>query len=97
MSKYPTSIASRMPSAIDQRRLHDGVRALEASARAPETLDEIRRQLDAISAGIAALQSLDDLGSEANERAVRDEQELWKRMRALELRQKQLEGKETTS
>ena len=82
-----------MPSAIDQRRLNDGATALEVSGREPETIDEVRRQISVIGDGIAALQSLDDLGAEANERAQRDEQELRKRMRTLEMRLKELEGK----
>ena len=61
-----------------------------------ETIDVARAQLEAVVAGIAALQSLDDLGPEANERASRDEQELWKRMKVLEQRLKVLEGKATT-
>lgn len=81
-----------MPSIIDQRRLRDGAHALEVSGRTPETADEIRIQLEVVGAGIAALQSLDDLGPEANERACRDEQELWKRMKTLKQRLRQLEG-----
>ena len=83
----------KTPSPIDQRRLCDGANALEVSSHAPQTLAEVKNQLEIVSAGIAAMQSLDDLGPEANERASRDEQELWKRLRALELRAKQLEGK----
>jgi ABC-type phosphate transport system auxiliary subunit len=83
----------RAPSAIDQRRLRDGSTALVVSDRMGETIDLVRAQLEAVGVGIAALQSLDDLGSEANERAERDQQELWKRMKALEQRLKDLEGK----
>ena len=83
---------SRSPSAVDQRRLRDGAHALDVSSRAPETLDEARSQLEVVHAGIAALQSLDDLGEEANERAERDQQELWKRMKVLDERLKGLEG-----
>jgi hypothetical protein len=81
-----------MPSPIDQRRLRDGALALEVSVREPETADEIREQLETIRDGIAALQSLDDLGEEANERATRDQQVLWKRCDVLEQRLKELEG-----
>jgi len=84
-----------MPSAIDQRRLRDGANALEVFGRAAETVDEARRQLEVVHDGIAALQSLDDLGPEANEQASRDEQELWKRLKTLEQRLRQLEGKAT--
>lgn len=83
----------RTPSTIDQRRLRDGVRALDVSSRVPETLDEVRSQLEIVHDGIAALQSLDDLGEEANESAERDQQELWKRMKVLDARLKDLEGK----
>ena len=82
-----------MPSTIDQRRLNDGAAAITVSDREPATVDEVRRQISAVRDGIAALQSLDALGVEANERAWRDEQELWKRLKALEQHLKQLEGK----
>lgn len=82
-----------MPSAIDARRLRDGANALDVSARAAETLDEVREQLEIVVAGIAALQSLDDLGPQANALACRDEQELWKRLKGLEKRLKDLDGK----
>ena len=83
----------RSPSAIDQRRLRDGAAALAISSQAAETIDEVRRQLSTVHDGIAALQSLDDLGPEANAQASDDEQELWKRMKTLEQRLAQLEGK----
>ena len=83
----------RSPSAIDQRRLRDGAHALDVSSRMPEMIDEVRSQLEIVHAGIAALQSLDDLGEEVNERAERDQLELWKRMKALDARLKDLEGK----
>ena len=82
-----------MTSAIDYRRLQSGATALVVSDRMGETIDLVRAQLEAVGVGIAALQSLDDLGPEANERAARDEQELWKRMKVLEQRLKDLEGK----
>jgi hypothetical protein len=82
-----------MPSAIDQRRLRDGANALDVSARAAETLDEVREQLEIVRTGIAALQSLDDLGPQANARACHDEQTLWKRLKVLETRLKDLQGK----
>ena len=86
----------RTPSAIDQRRLRDGAHALDISSRVPETIDEVRSQLEFVHAGIAALQSLDDLGAEANECAERDQLELWKRMKVLDARLKELEGKKAT-
>ena len=84
------------PSVIDLRRLRSGETALVVSDRMGETIDLVRAQLEAVGVGIAALQSLDDLGAEANDRACRDEQELWKRMKALEKRLKELEGKQVT-
>jgi len=84
---------SNPPSMIDQRRLRDGAKALEVSAREPATADDVESQLEVVSAGIAALQSLDDLGEEANARAERDQQELWKRYDILKKRREQLQGK----
>jgi hypothetical protein len=81
-----------MPSAIDERRLADGARALEVSAEPKATADEILVQLGVVHVGIAARQSLDDLGPEANAKAHADEQELWKRMKKLTDRLTQLEG-----
>jgi hypothetical protein len=86
-----------MPSPIDQRRLCDGANALDVSSRTPQTIDEVRSQLETVSDGIAALQSLDDLGPEANERAERDQQELWKRYERLKKHCKKLEEKEASS
>lgn len=86
-----------MPSTIDQRRLHDGARALAVSAKEAVTVDEVRAQLAVVHDGLAALQSLDDLGPEANARAFADERKLWKRYETLSSRLRQLEGKETSS
>jgi hypothetical protein len=74
------------PSAIDQRRLQDGERAITSTEQLPGTLDEVKQQLAYVGDAIAALQSLDDLGPEANERASRDQQILWQRYNALEQR-----------
>ena len=84
---------SNPPSPVDQRRLRDGASALEVSSRKPTTVDEVEQQLEVVSAGLAALQSLDDLGEEANARAERDQQELWRRYDALKRQRTQLEGK----
>lgn len=83
-----------MPSAIDQRRLRDGAHALDVSSRVPVTIDEARSQLEIVHAGLAALQSLDDLGEEANARAECDQQVLWKRYEELKKHLRRLEGKE---
>ncbi len=84
---------TRLPSAIDQRHLRDGARALDVSGQMAETFDGVRRQIEIVHDGIAALQSLDDLVPEANAQAYRDEQELWNRMKVLEARLAQLGGK----
>lgn len=73
-----------MPTPTDQRRLRDGAHALDVSAKPGSTIAEVRAQLDTVHAAIAAMQSLDDLGPEANARAHRDEQELWKRLKMLD-------------
>ena len=83
-----------MPSPIDQRRLRDGARALEVSATLPATVAEARAQLETVGEGLAALQSLDDLGPTANDQASHDERELWKRHEAIVLHLRQLEQKE---
>lgn len=82
----------RAPSAIDRRRLNDGAAALERSAQRPETIAEVRVQLSIVGEGIAALQSLDDLGPGGNARAMRDQEELWARHRALKKQLVELEG-----
>ena len=83
------------PTVIDQRRLRDGAAALAASVEPAGTLDELAKQIETVSAGIAAMQSLDDLGPEENARAYRDEQELWLRLKMLEARQIELARKAT--
>jgi len=89
------TLSKAPPSTVDQRRLRTGAHALVATAQVPETIVEIRAQLEVVHAGIAALQSLDDLGPEANARAQSDERELWKRYEALTSRLAQLEGKKS--
>lgn len=83
------------PSPTDQRRLCDGARALDISTRPAGTVAEVREQIEVVHAGLAAMQSLDDLGPEANARAYHDEQELWIRLKALEAQLAQLEAKES--
>lgn len=83
-----------MPTPTDQRRLRDGAHALDISAQPASTIAEVRAQLETVHAAIAAMQSLDDLGPEANARAYADEQELWKRLKTLEARLDQLDGKQ---
>lgn len=80
-----------MPSA--QRRLRDGAVAIAASDHPPTTLEETRAQISVVSDGIAALQSLEDLGDAVNDFVIEQHEVLWKRLRILE---QQLEGKEHT-
>jgi hypothetical protein len=81
------------PSTVAQRRLRDGAAALAASVEPASTLDELASQIETVSAGIAAMQSLDDLGPEANAQSYRDEQELWQRLKKLQARQAELAAK----
>ena len=82
-----------MPSFHDQRRLTTGAQALALSYPPADTVAAIWEQIAVVRDGIAALQSLDDLGPVANAQASADEQELWKRIHALETRLKILDGK----
>ena len=62
-----------MPTKLDMRRLNDGAKASRLLAQDPKTIDECRSQIEELSDAIAAMQSLDDLGSaEANQRAMDD-------------------------
>jgi hypothetical protein len=68
--------ASRVPSAIDQRRLHD-----------PEAMPEdLRAYLNQLNASITAMQSLDDLGPEGNRQAMETLADLERRFAAAEAR-----------
>jgi hypothetical protein len=76
------------PSVIDQRRLDDGDRAIAESSVPGQSAAELRRQIAAVSDAIAAMQSLDDLGPEANAKAFCGQKTLWDRLRMLEQRLK---------
>ncbi len=83
-----------MASKVDRRRLNDGNAAMEVDISKPLTAVEIRSQMASLSDGICALQSLDDLGSEAaNQNAWDDMLELQRRYGVLEVKLKALEGK----
>lgn len=56
-------------SPTDQRRLQDGEAARAATDQIPVTHDEAEALLAQVIDAIAAMQSLDDLGEEANQRA----------------------------
>jgi hypothetical protein len=67
-----------MPSKTDQRRLNDGENALDT--REPPggaDLTALERYKELVGDAIAALQSLDDLGDEMNQRAFENEKALW--------------------
>jgi hypothetical protein len=68
-------------SAVTRRRLNDGQQALETSKNPlPESIQGLTELRNQLHDGIAALQSLDDLGSEqANQQA-------WDDMIALQVR-----------
>jgi hypothetical protein len=85
-----------MPSSIDQRRLRTGAAVLHTTVETPSTIEGLRQQLDALHDGIAALQSLDDLGEVANAKASADMQTLLARYTACRKRLLQLEGKGST-
>jgi hypothetical protein len=74
-----------MPTKIDKRRLQDGEKA--SSLTEPQTEQEIRQQLEILADGIRALQSLDDLGSEAANDAA------WEDMLALQRKYDRLKKK----
>ena len=62
-----------MPSAVDKRRLKDGQEALELGTDLPTDLGELQTLRDQLHDGVAALQSTDDLGSEAANQAAWDD------------------------
>lgn len=80
-----------MPSLIDQRRLRDGAEALRTD-EPPEGVGVLTLEVykTGLGSAIAAMQSLEDLGPEANQRAYDDEQALWVRYRRAEERIKLL-------
>lgn len=71
-----------LPSALDQRRLRDGELAL--CMQTPKTVEETRQQIGAFGDAIAGLQSLDDLGVDANAYASKLHDALFRRLRTLE-------------
>jgi len=74
-----------MPSAIDERRLRDGASAMRSPQNYDDmSIDELEELRVQLRDGVAAMQSLDDLGSpEANATAMRDMDELFKRYDAV--------------
>ena len=78
-------------SATTKRRLDDGARALDLGTNLPTKLVDLEHLLGSLHDGIAALQSLDDLGSdEANQAAWDDMLVLQKRYDLVEKQIKKL-------
>ena len=83
-----------MPSAVDKRRLKDGQEALELGTDLPTDLGELQTLRDQLHDGVAALQSTDDLGSEAANQAAWDDMlELQQRYQRVVKKIKKLEKK----
>jgi hypothetical protein len=83
-----------MPSAVDKRRLKDGQEALELGTDLPTDLGELQTLRDQLHDGVAALQSTDDLGSEAANQAAWDDMlELQRRYDRVVKKIKKLEKK----
>lgn len=76
------------PTAIDERRLRDGARAMALSE--PMTKAEVQDQLEILHTGIVSLQSMEDLGSSEANRAAHEN------MRILEEKQRRLKSKLAT-
>lgn len=70
---------------IDQRRQRDGDAAIDVIDREPAGDAETAALIETLSEGIRALQSLDDLGPEANRDA-------WDKMQRLQRRRDELAG-----
>lgn len=67
-------------SPVSLRRLKDGLRGLaQPILDEKATTEQLQMQLGIIEEGLVALQSLDDLGAELNERAARYMDELFRR------------------
>ena len=78
-------------SLVTKRRLRDGAEAMNLEVRTDVGLDQLIDLRNQLHDGIAALQSLDDLGSEeANQRAWDDMLELQKRYAKVEKQIKKL-------
>ena len=59
-------LISRALLPIEERRIADGMAAIDLPE--PKTEEEMKRQIEKLLDGARALQSLDDLGPEANDR-----------------------------
>jgi len=80
-------------SAVTKRRLNDGARAIALDIETSDDLDALKSYKSELHDGIAALQSLDDLGSEdANNAAWNDMLELQRRHGIVEKRIKKIKA-----
>lgn len=80
-----------MTNPIDQRRLRDGA-AAEAIGE-PDTIETLEKAIEQAWDGVAAMQSLDDLGSpEANNEAMAQGDRLIQQARRYEARLAALRG-----
>ena len=82
-AKLAAVVEERRPgiSSVDRRRLDDGARALAAIEPPQTDVGALRDYVEQLAAAVAAMQSLDDFGSEANQKAWSDLlalQEKWK-------------------
>jgi hypothetical protein len=75
-------VTDRVPSARDQVRLAKGAAALKLPG--PRTAEERTAQIQQLDEAIAAMQSLDDLGEQANARAMADLDVLLEMLRVRE-------------
>ena len=71
-SPHGTKAVKKRPSVIDKRRLWDGRRALELGIPARADRRALSECLQILKDGATALQSLDDLGPDANDKASAD-------------------------
>jgi len=75
---------------VDQRRLNDGAAAMALGKANTEA--EIKSQIEQLHDAIAAMQSLDDLGSpEANDAAMKDHDALLNKLESLERKLKKVQ------
>ncbi len=75
---------------ITKRRLQDGTNAL--AAKKPKSLPELRAYVEQLRDALAAMQSLDDLGSPSlNAAAMADHDEIMRRWKAAEKQLKEAE------
>lgn len=87
------SAAENGVSAVDRRRLDDGARALAAVEPALDDTLAWRRYVEELQSAVAAMQSLDDLGPDANKKAWNDLLALQEKWKKAERKLAELRGK----